>query len=209
MHWISLGKIDKPKKYKLENMKNFILPALKLTLFLAFMLIIIYPAVIWAASKLSPNGGMGDSISYQDQQYYRNIGQSFVQDRYFWSRPSAVSYNAAGSGGSNKGASNADYLIVVQARIDTLLAHNPGISSSQVPMDLVTASGSGLDPNISVQAAKIQVSRIAKIRGISEAVLQDLLLAHTEGPLLGLFGPEKINVLALNIALDKISNPNF
>ncbi|WDF70391.1 K(+)-transporting ATPase subunit C [Sphingobacterium oryzagri] len=187
-------------------MKTHLFPAIKLTILLIVLLTVIYPAVVWGIAQLSSAAGEGQTLTAQGKTYYRNIGQSFTQDKYFWSRPSAVGYNAAGSAGSNKGPSNQEYLATVQMRIDTLLAHNPGITVSQIPMDLVTASGSGLDPDFSVQAAKVQVARIAKIRNIPEAKLISLINMHTERPLLGLFGPERINVLALNSALDKLSS---
>jgi potassium-transporting ATPase KdpC subunit len=115
-----------------------------------------------------------------------------------------VGYNAAGSGGSNKGPSNPDYLKDAQARIDTFLAHNPGVDRANVPAELVTASGSGLDPHLSPAAAQVQVRRIARVRGISEEKLVQLVDKHTNGPLLGLFGPSTVNVLALNSALDEV-----
>ncbi len=133
---------------------------------------------------------------------YAAIGQKFTDDKYFWSRPSAVDYNAAGSGGSNKGPTNPDYLKQVQDRIDTFLAHNPGVRKEEIPAELVTASGSGQDPDLSPAAAKIQVKRIAAIRKIDESKLYALVDQHTEGPLLGFLGPSKVNVLKLNIALD-------
>ncbi|MBD8081067.1 K(+)-transporting ATPase subunit C [Chryseobacterium caseinilyticum] len=186
-------------------MKKHILPAIKLTALFIVLLAIVYPISIWAIAQLSPNQGKGDLIQHKNKTYYENIGQSFTSDKYFWSRPSAVDYNAAGSAGSNKGPSNEEYLKQVQARIDTFLMKNPEIRKSDIPADLVTASGSGLDPNFSVQAAKIQVKRIAKIRNIDEAKINNLIVQNTEKPLIGLFGPEKINVLKLNIALDQLS----
>lgn len=185
-------------------MKEHILPAIKLTILSILLLAVVYPLIVWGVAQFAPNKGKGEIIRYNNKTYYSNVGQSFTEDKYFWSRPSAVDYNAAGSGGSNKAPSNEEYLKRVQARIDTFLVHNPGVAKSEIPVDLITASGSGLDPNISVQAAKIQVKRIAKIRGIAEANLQQLILANTEKPLLGLFGPEKVNVLKLNIALDSL-----
>lgn len=186
-------------------MKTHILPAIKLTALCIILLAIIYPISIWAIAQLSPNHGKGDLITHNDKTYYANIGQSFTSNQYFWSRPSAVDYNAAGSGGSNKGPSNEEYLKVVQARIDTFMMKNPGIAKSEIPADLVTASGSSLDPNISVPAAKIQAKRIAKSRNVYEKKINDLIIQHTEKPLMGMFGPEKINVLKLNIALDELS----
>ena len=163
-----------------------------------------YTLVILGIAQFSPNGGKGEVISFNNKNYYTNIGQKFTQDQYFWSRPSAVDYNAAGAGGSNKGPSNPDYLKTVQERIDNFIKHNPEVQKSEIPSDLVTASGSGLDPNISVQAANVQVKRIAKIRQINEHKIHDLVSANIEKPFLGLFGTEKINVLKLNIALSSL-----
>lgn len=186
-------------------MKKEILPAIKLTAGLILLLVVIYPAIVWGMAQFTSGSGKGQKITENDKTYYSNIGQGFNEDQYFWSRPSAVDYNAAGSGGSNKAASNKEYLQQVQARIDTFLIHNPGVQKSEIPVDLVTASGSGLDPNISQKAAKVQIKRIAKIRGIAEASLEQLILSNTETSLLGLFGPEKVNVLKLNIALDNLN----
>jgi K+-transporting ATPase ATPase C chain len=182
-------------------MKNNLIPAIRLTLVCLVFFCGIYTLSIFGISKLVP-GNM--SFAKNNSGYYENVGQSFTSDKYFNSRPSAVGYNAAGSGGSNKGPSNPDYLAEVQARIDTFLVHNPSIRKEEIPSDLVTSSGSGLDPNISVQAAKVQVKRIAKTRNISETTINQIIEQQTEKPLLGLFGTEKINVLQLNIALDNV-----
>lgn len=187
-------------------MKKNIIPAIRLTLVSMVFFMGIYTLIIWGIAQFAPNNGKGLTFMQDGKTYYINVGQSFTQDKYFWSRPSAVDYNAAGSGGSNKGPSNPEYLAEVQARIDTFLAHNPGIEKSEIPADLVTASGSGLDPHISVQAAKVQVKRIAKIRKLSENTLLQLIQKDIEKPLLGFLGTERINVLKLNLALDKISN---
>lgn len=183
-------------------MKQNILPAIRLTLLCAVFFSGIYTLFIFGIAQAAPNNGKGEVIEYNGKKYYANIGQKFDRDEYFWSRPSAVDYNAAGAGGSNKGPSNPDYLKTVQERIDNFMKHNPEIKKSEIPSDLVTASGGGLDPNISVQAAKVQVKRISKIRKINENKIQELITSNTEKPLLGLFGTEKINVLKLNIALD-------
>ncbi len=186
-------------------MKTYLLPSLKLTAVLIILCSVLYPLLIAGIAKTSPGGGNGEAIEVNGKVVgYANIGQKFTEDKYFWSRPSAVNYNAAGSGGSNKGPSNPDYLKDVQSRIDTFLVHNPGIRKSEMPADIVTASGSGLDPNISTQAAMVQVKRIAKTRNISEDKIKQLVDSKIERPLLGMFGPEKINVLKLNIALDNL-----
>ena len=183
-------------------MKNHIIPAIRLTLVCMVFFCGIYTLSVLGISKLAP-----DHLAFNktEEGYYKNVGQSFTDDKYFWSRPSAVAYNAAGSGGSNKGPSNPDYLAEVQARIDTFLVHNPGIQKEEIPSDLVTASGSGLDPNISVQAAQVQVKRIANTRNLSETAIQQIIEQETEKPFLGLFGTEKVNVLNSNLALDQIT----
>jgi K+-transporting ATPase ATPase C chain len=191
-------------------MKTHLLPALKLTLVCILFFVGVYTLVVWGIGQLvAPNHGKGEIINYGDPKDntkygFANIGQKFTDDKYFWSRPSAVAYNASGSGASNKGPSNADYLKDVQGRIDTFLVHNPGIKKEQIPVDLITASGSGLDPDISIQAATIQVPRIAKIRNRKDQELYDLIDKVKQGPLLGLFGPSKVNVLKLNIALNAL-----
>ncbi len=186
-------------------MKTNLIPAIKLTLICLIFFSGIYTLVIYGIAQFAPNSGKGEIISHNGKTFYANIAQNFSEDKYFSSRPSAVNYNAASSCGSNKGPTNPDYLAEVQARVDTILVHNSGIGKSEIPCDLVTASGAGLDPNISIQAANIQVKRIAKIRGIAEGNIQQLILSNTEKPLLGLFGTEKINVLKLNIELDELS----
>lgn len=184
---------------------NHIGPAIRLTIATLILVSVIYPLVVAGIAKLAPGGGAGETVMVNGKPVgYALVGQKFTQDRYFNSRPSAVDYNAAGSAGSNKGPSNPDYLRTVQARIDTFLVHNPGVKKSDIPAELVTASGSGLDPDLSPEAARIQVARIAKVRGIPADRLNQLVDQHTQGPLLGLFGPSKVNVLKLNVALDTL-----
>lgn len=184
-------------------MKNHISPAIRLTVAMLVLTSVIYPLVVAGIGKLAPGGGAGETVTVNGRVVgYSRIGQKFTKDRYFNSRPSAVDYNAAGSAGSNKGPSNPDYLKTVQARIDTFLVHNPGVQKLDIPAELVTASGSGLDPDLSPAAAKIQVRRVANVRGITPDRLNQLIDEHTEGPSLGLFGPSTVNVLALNVALD-------
>lgn len=183
-------------------MKTNLMPALKLTLVTLLFFSGLYTIVICGIARLTPNAGRGELITANNKKYYSNIGQSFTEDKYFNSRPSAVGYNAAGSGGSNKGPSNPEYLAQVQARIDTFLVHNPSVKKAEIPSELVTSSGSGLDPHISPEAALIQVKRIAKVRNISEEKLIALITNNTEKPLLGLFGTSTVNVLKLNIDLD-------
>jgi K+-transporting ATPase ATPase C chain len=186
-------------------MKRYILPSLRLTAVLVIVLGGLYPLLIAAVARMAPGKGNGVTVMHNGKVAgYANVGQKFTEDKYFWSRPSAVDYNAAGSGGSNKGPSNAGYLETVQERIDTLLAHNPGVKKEDIPAELVTASGSGLDPDLSPGAAALQVPRIAKVRGLPEEKLYALVKTYTKGPLLGILGPSRVNVLQLNIALDDL-----
>lgn len=186
-------------------MKKNLLISIKLTAVFIILLAVIYPLFIAAVSKVTPGGGNGEKLSVNGKVAgYANVGQKFTDDKYFWGRPSNVDYNAAGSGGSNKGPSNPDYLKTVQERIDSFLAHNPGTTRNEIPAELVTASGSGLDPDISPAAARVQVKRIAAARNLSANQLQALIAMHTQKPLLGFLGPSKINVLQLNIAVDKL-----
>ncbi len=186
-------------------MKKYILPSLKLTLVLLIICSLIYPLLVAAIGQFSPGKGKGTTETVNGKVVgYSEIGQKFDQDKYFWGRPSAVAFNAAGSAGSNKGPSNPDYLKDVQTKIDTFLIRNPGIRKEDIPAELVTYSGSGLDPDISPKGAYVQVARIAKTRNISEEKLQVLVDQHIQKSLLGMLGPDKVNVLKLNIDLDKL-----
>ncbi|MFD0940205.1 potassium-transporting ATPase subunit KdpC [Pedobacter boryungensis] len=186
-------------------MKKYIIQSIRLSLVLLVLLCIIYPISIAIAAKLSNGNGGGEKI-YKNGKVvgYALLGQSFPQPQYFLGRPSAIGYNAAGSGGSNKGPSNPDYLAVISARIDTVLKYNPSLKRKDIPADLVTASGSGLDPDISEQAAIIQIKRIAAYRKIDERKIAELVVKYTDRPLLGILGPKRVNVLKLNLALDEL-----
>lgn len=188
-------------------MKKNLLISLRLTFVMIVLCAGLYPLLIAAAGRLSPGGGNGEVLKVNNQVVgYVQIGQHFSEDRYFQGRPSAVEYNAAGSGGSNKGPSNPDYLALVNARIDSFLAHNPAVKRKDVPAELVTASGSGLDPDIYPEALLIQVPRVAAARNLSGETLYDLIRSHTRHPL---FGPAVVNVLRLNIALNELNKSNF
>ena len=165
-----------------------------------------FTAIVWGIAKLTPQHGLAERVKKNDgTYYYANIAQKFTDDGYFWPRPSAVDYNAAGSGGSNKGPSNPDYLKTVSERIDSFTAHNPGIAKNTIPSELVTASGSGLDPNISIEAATVQITRVARSRSLNEVQVTALVAKQTEHTIAGM-GPNKINVLRLNLALDGLNN---
>ncbi|MFZ4261222.1 potassium-transporting ATPase subunit KdpC [Sphingobacterium sp. HJSM2_6] len=183
--------------------KNF-LPAIKLTLLSLILLMGIYPIMLFAIAQLSPNKGESQMLNANGKAYYKHIGQSFTSDHYFWSRPSAVNYNAAGSGASNKAVSNPDYIKEIEERIQDFLKRNPTVNQSEIPVELITASGSGLDPHLSVAALEVQVPRIAKLRNLNAEQVVELIHSHIEKPLFGFLGPEKVHVLELNLALDEL-----
>ena len=186
-------------------MKQHIFPALRLTIVCLLVFVGLYTLLIWGIAQGAPNGGKGETVAINNKVVgYKLEGQGFTADKYFNSRPSAASYNAAGSGGSNKGPSNPDYLKTVQDRIDTFLVHNPSVKKGNIPAELVTASGSGLDPDLSPAAAYIQVQRISRERNIPVEKINGLVASQVHPPLLGLLGTAKINVLELNIELDKL-----
>lgn len=186
-------------------MKKYILQSIRLTAVLMVLLCVIYPVIVAFAGGFSKGNGGGEKITRNGKVIgYSLIGQSFTKPEYFWGRPSAVDYNAAGSAGSNKGPSNPDYLQLVADRIDTLLKYNPSIKKADIPADMVTASGSGLDPNISTQGAIIQIKRIASVRKLDEKTVAEMVVKNTQGPLLGMFGPTSVNVLKLNLDLDEL-----
>ena len=183
-------------------MKN-IFSIIKLTVLMVVLLAVIYPLAIYGIAQLAPNSGKGETISVNGKVVgYQKIGQKFDKSNYFWGRPSAVDYNAAGSAGSNKGPSNADYLALVQKRIDTLLLVHPYLKKSDIPADMVTASGSGLDPNISPEGALMQVKRVAKERKLSEDKVKKLVESKINKS--SVVGTSIVNVLELNVALDEL-----
>lgn len=186
-------------------MKKYIIQSLRLTAVMMVLLCVIYPLVVAFAGGFSKGKGGGEKVMKDGKVVgYALLGQSFTKPEYFWGRPSVVGYNAAGSGGSNKGPSNADYLKEVSGRIDTLLKYHPYLKKSDIPADMVTASSSGLDPNISEQGAIIQIKRVAAYRKLDIRTVTELVVKNTEGPLLGMFGPTKVNVLKLNVELDEL-----
>jgi K+-transporting ATPase ATPase C chain len=133
----------------------------------------------------------------------RLIAQKFEKPEYFHPRPSGVDYNAASTGGTNYGPSNPDHLKAVQERLDAVVA-GEGIAAAQVPSEMVTASGAGLDPHIPPAAAELQAARVAKARGLSIDRVRELIRTHTEAPTFGFLGRARVNVLELNLALDQL-----
>ena len=187
-------------------MKAQLRPAIVSLLVLVVITGLIYPlAFTGIAQVLFPNQANGSLITSNGQVVGSQlIGQQFDDPKYFWGRLSATSpfqYNAAASAASNLGPTNPALTSTVQSRIDALKAADP-TNTQPIPVDLVTASGSGLDPNISPAAAYYQVSRIAKARGLSESQVRALVDQNTESRTFGMLGEPRVNVLQLNLALD-------
>ena len=183
-------------------------PALVLLAVLTVLTGVVYPlAVTGIAQLLFPRAAAGSLVLRGGHALGSAlIGQSFSDPGHFWSRPSATTpqpYNGTGSTGSNLGPLHPALLDAVKARIATLRTADPG-NSAPVPVDLVTASASGLDPHISVAAAQYQAARVARARSLPEARVRALIDAHTEGRLLGVIGEPRVNVLELNLALDSL-----
>lgn len=153
--------------------------------------------------SLFPEKAAGNLIKSNDGTVLgsKSIGQNFSEPRYFWGRLSAANYDGTASTGSNLGSANPKLLDAVKARIDALKAADPR-NVKPIPVDLVTASGSGLDPEISIAAAEYQVSRVAAARGIAEQDIRKLLQHYTASRQLGVLGEPRVNVLQLNLALD-------
>ena len=186
-------------------MKQQLRPAITLLALLTIITGVIYPLTVTGiAQVIFPHQADGSLIVVDGKAYGSElIGQQFDDPKYFWGRPSAAGYNAAASSGSNLGPMNPSLEEVVQTRIDALKAVDPN-NPLPIPVDLVTASASGLDPHISVDAALYQASRVAAARGLSEAEITSLIEKFTEGRQFGIFGEPRVNVLMLNLSLDGI-----
>jgi potassium-transporting ATPase KdpC subunit len=183
-------------------------PAVVLFLLLTVLTGFVYPLVVTGVAQLLFPTRAAGSIVTRDGHAVgsRLIGQSFGDPRYFWSRPSATTpqpYNGTASGGSNLGALNPALLDAVRTRVAALRSADPA-NRAPIPIDLVTSSGSGLDPEISLAAADYQAARVARARGLAPERLQALIAEHTEGRLLGVIGEPRVNVLELNLALDAL-----
>src|SRR5713101_1594103 len=181
-------------------------PALMVLLLLTLVTGVAYPLLVTGiAQAVFPSQAQG-SLIVKDGKVVGSqlIGQPFDDPKYFWSRPSATSPfadNAGSSSGSNLSPTNPDLVKAVQGRVDALRAADPG-NTLTVPVDLVTASASGLDPHVSPAAALYQVARVAKARTLDPQAVSQLVEQHTEGRFLGLLGEPRVNVLELNLALD-------
>jgi len=177
------------------------------TVVLAVLLCGIYPMVVWGVAQLAFSRQANGSLIVRDGQVVGStlLGQAFTDGRYFHPRPSAAGsdgYDAASSGGSNLGPLSRKLMDQVKDRVEAYRSENNLQPDVKVPADAVTASGSGLDPHISVRNAEIQASRVAKARGMAEDEIMKLVRQYTEDPQLGFLGEARVNVLSLNLALD-------
>ena len=164
-----------------------------------------YHVVLWGIGRVVfPEQAEGSLIRRDDSGVIgsRLIAQKFERPEYFHPRPSAIDFNAASTGGSNFGPSNPEYLKQVQERLEAITTRE-GVAASQVPSEMVTASGAGVDPHIPPAAAELQAARVANSRSLDLTGVRELITAHTEGPTFGLFGRRRVNVLELNLALDE------
>lgn len=192
-------------------MTNMI-PALRasLILLLLFTALLggVYPLTVTAFAQLFFHDKASGSLVIKGDRVVgsRLIGQQFTETRYFWGRLSATTppYNAMASGGSNFNPANEKFLSAAKARISALKRADSG-NPSPIPIDLITASASGLDPHISLAAAEYQISRVARARGMKEGALRVLVAEHAEYPMLGFIGEKRVNVLELNIALEQMA----
>jgi K+-transporting ATPase ATPase C chain len=188
-------------------MFQHIFPALRMLVMLSVLTGVIYPLVVTGVARIAFPGAASGSLIVVDGKAVGSglIGQPFDDPKYFWGRPSATSpmpYNAGASSGSNQGPRNPALADAVKDRIKALRDADPG-NKAAVPVDLVTASGSGLDPDISVAAANYQLPRVAKARAMPEDSVRALVDANTTGRTFGILGEPRVNVLKLNIAIDR------
>ena len=192
-------------------MNTILRPALVLFLLLSLITGVVYPLAVTGIARLVFPAEAAGSLVERDGKVVGStlIGQSFSDPKYFWSRPSATSpmaNNAGSSGGSNLGPSNPALVDAVKVRVAALRAADPG-NAAPVPVDLVTTSASGLDPDVSLAAAQFQAARIARARGMPVERVRALIAQHTQAQMLGFLGEPRVNVLELNLALDAAARP--
>lgn len=182
---------------------NAFLSALRLTVASTLLLGFVWPLLVTGLCVvLAPDAAAGGAVTRDGVVIgVSNVGQPFTGTRYLWGRPAANGYDGKASSGSNFGPLHPDLAAAVAERATALRAAHPD-AAAPIPSDLLTASGSGLDPHVSLDAARWQVGRIAAARGVAPAAVQSVIDAHTTRPLFGVFGEAVVNVLAVNLALD-------
>ncbi len=185
-------------------MKDIVRPALVLLALFTLLCGVAYPALVTAVARTAfAHQATGSIITRDDRPVGSSlIGQTFTAPGYCWGRPSAVGYDGKTSGGSNLGPSNPALAAAVTERLAALRAADPA-NQAPIPVDLITASGSGLDPHVSPAAARYQAARIARARGVAEGAVRAVIDRHVEGRTLGILGEPRVNVVALNLALDR------
>ncbi|PFK31964.1 potassium-transporting ATPase subunit C [Bacillus cereus] len=191
----------------MANKQNILSPVIRVTFTFLVLCGLVYPLLVTGIAQAVMKDNADGSLIYNEKNEVigsKLIGQNFTDPRYFHGRVSSIEYKAEASGSNNYAPSNPDLVERVEKSIADWKEKNPSIPVTEVPMDLVTNSGSGLDPDISPEAAYIQVDRISKLTNIPKEKLNQLIKNQTEGAALGLFGEDRVNVLKLNLELQKL-----
>ncbi|MFC9446411.1 K(+)-transporting ATPase subunit C [Bacillus cereus] len=191
----------------MEKKQSILSPIIRITFTFLVLCGLVYPLIVTGIAQAVMKDNADGSLIYNDKNEVigsKLIGQNFTDPRYFQGRVSSIEYKAEASGSNNYAPSNPDLAKRVEKSIADWKEKNPAVPVTEVPIDLVTNSGSGLDPDISPQAAAVQVDRISKLTNIPKEKLNQLIKDQTEGAALGLFGEDRVNVLKLNVALQKL-----
>ncbi|ALQ66497.1 K(+)-transporting ATPase subunit C [Bacillus thuringiensis] len=187
--------------------QSILSPIIRITFTFLVLCGLVYPLIVTGIAQAVMKDNADGSLIYNDKNEVigsKLIGQNFTDPRYFQGRVSSIEYKAEASGSNNYAPSNPDLAKRVEKSIEEWKKQNPSVPVTEVPIDLVTNSGSGLDPDISPQAASVQVDRISKLTNIPKKMLGQLIKDQTEGAALGLFGEDRVNVLKLNLELQKL-----
>ncbi|AMR01285.1 TPA: K(+)-transporting ATPase subunit C [Bacillus thuringiensis] len=191
----------------MEKKQSILSPIIRITFTFLVLCGLVYPLIVTGIAQAVMKDNADGSLIYNDKNEVigsKLIGQNFTDPRYFQGRVSSIEYKAEASGSNNYAPSNPDLAKRVEKSIEEWKKQNPTVPVTEVPMDLVTNSGSGLDPDISPKGASVQVERISKLTRIPKETLDQLIKDQTEGAALGLFGEDRVNVLKLNLALQKL-----
>ncbi|MEH6976738.1 MULTISPECIES: K(+)-transporting ATPase subunit C [Bacillus] len=187
--------------------QNILSPVIRVTFTFLVLCGLLYPLLVTGIAQAVMKDNADGSLIYNEKNEVigsKLIGQNFTDPRYFHGRVSSIEYKAEASGSNNYAPSNPDLVKRVEESVANWKDKNPTVSVTEVPMDLVTNSGSGLDPDISPKAAYVQVDRISKLTNIPKGKINQMIKSQTEGAALGLFGEDRVNVLKLNLELQKI-----